>query len=90
MIIKQQMGFRPSPPVDWAVRDGDLIAFGQETLKVIHTPGHTPGGICLYGHGVVFTQIHFQNSSVAEVLGSVSSIPSARARGTRGEREGQK
>jgi len=32
MIIKQQMGFRPSPPVDWAVRDGELIAFGQETL----------------------------------------------------------
>jgi hydroxyacylglutathione hydrolase len=55
MIIKQQMGFRPSPPVDWAVRDGDLIAFGQETLKVIHTPGHTPGGICLYGRNNLFT-----------------------------------
>jgi glyoxylase-like metal-dependent hydrolase (beta-lactamase superfamily II) len=55
MIIKQQMGFRPSPPVDWAVRDGDLIAFGQETLRVLHTPGHTPGGICLYGRNNLFT-----------------------------------
>jgi glyoxylase-like metal-dependent hydrolase (beta-lactamase superfamily II) len=54
-IMAQQMGFRPSPPVDWAVRDGDRIAFGRETLQVIHTPGHTPGGICLYGRGNLFT-----------------------------------
>jgi hydroxyacylglutathione hydrolase len=54
-IRTQQMGFRPSPAVDWPVRDGDVIAFGQETLKVIHTPGHTPGGICLYGRNNLFT-----------------------------------
>ena len=53
--MAQQMGFRPSPPVDSAVRDGDLISFGQEALKVIHTPGHTPGGICLYGRNNLFT-----------------------------------
>jgi glyoxylase-like metal-dependent hydrolase (beta-lactamase superfamily II) len=28
--------------------DGDSIRVGDETLTVIHTPGHTPGGICLY------------------------------------------
>ena len=54
-IMAQQMGFRPSPPVDWAVQDGDRIGFGRETLQVIHTPGHTPGGICLYGRGNLFT-----------------------------------
>ncbi|MBI5583177.1 MAG: MBL fold metallo-hydrolase [Deltaproteobacteria bacterium] len=54
-IMAQQMGFRPSPPVDWTVRDGDLISFGRETLRVVHTPGHTPGGICLYGRGNLFT-----------------------------------
>ena len=54
-IMAQQMGFRPSPSVDWAVGEGDLISFGQEALKVIHTPGHTPGGICLYGRNNLFT-----------------------------------
>lgn len=33
--------------VDRTVRDGDLIPCGGEMLKVIHTPGHTPDGICL-------------------------------------------
>lgn len=54
-VMARQMGFRPSPPVDWRVREGDLISFGRETLQVIHTPGHTPGGICLYGRGNLFT-----------------------------------
>jgi hydroxyacylglutathione hydrolase len=54
-IMARQMGFRPSPPVDWQVRDGDLISLGRETLQVIHTPGHTPGSICLYGRGNLFT-----------------------------------
>ncbi|MCK5145436.1 MBL fold metallo-hydrolase [bacterium] len=29
--------------------DGDEIIIGDSKLKVIHTPGHTAGGICLYG-----------------------------------------
>lgn len=28
--------------------DGCIISFGQTQLRVIHTPGHTPGGVCLY------------------------------------------
>ncbi|MCP4162322.1 MAG: MBL fold metallo-hydrolase [Deltaproteobacteria bacterium] len=36
-----------SPPPDTLVNDGDTIKFGNEELKVIHTPGHSPGGICL-------------------------------------------
>lgn len=40
---------------DRLVADGDTIAFGTCTLRVIHTPGHSPGGVCLYGHGVVFS-----------------------------------
>lgn len=32
---------------DILLQEGDTISFGQITLKVIHTPGHTPGGICL-------------------------------------------
>jgi len=35
--------------------DGSLINFGNESLKVMHTPGHTPGSICLLGDRLVFT-----------------------------------
>ena len=30
------------------LRDGDTLAFGREQLRVLHTPGHTAGSICLY------------------------------------------
>jgi len=53
--IAGQMGFRPSPPVDRTVKDGDSLPFGKESLLVINTPGHTPGSICLYGKGNLFT-----------------------------------
>src|SRR5208283_4048863 len=33
---------------DQFIKDGDRIAFGQITLEVIHTPGHSLGGISLY------------------------------------------
>ena len=42
------LGMEPSPPVDEEVEDGDIITVGEVQLKVIHTPGHTPGGMCLY------------------------------------------
>ncbi|MDK2888365.1 MAG: hydroxyacylglutathione hydrolase [Thermoanaerobacter sp.] len=35
------------PPADRLLEDGDTISIGKLTLRVIHTPGHTPGGICL-------------------------------------------
>jgi len=35
--------------------EGSLLQCGNETLKVIHTPGHTPGSICLVGKQLVFT-----------------------------------
>ncbi len=43
-----------SPPCDQTLEEGDTVSFGDVTLKVIHTPGHTPGGISLYTNGVVF------------------------------------
>ena len=48
-------GAEPSPPAGRTVRDGDVITVGVVSLSVIHTPGHSPGGICLYSKGVVFT-----------------------------------
>ncbi len=51
----RQWGFTPSPPADITVDDGDTIVVGDVSLEVIHTPGHSPGGICLLGDGHVFT-----------------------------------
>lgn len=48
-------GGRPSPPADETVRDGDVISVGEVSLAVLHTPGHSPGGICLSVPGAVFT-----------------------------------
>jgi len=41
-------GVMPKIPVDKKVKDGDTILIGDENFNVIHTPGHTPGCICLY------------------------------------------
>lgn len=37
------------------LEDGSAVEFGDQTLKVMHTPGHTPGSICLVGEKLVFT-----------------------------------
>ncbi len=41
-------------PPERLVRDGDRIEVGAVVLKVLHTPGHTPGGICLLNENHVF------------------------------------
>jgi len=46
---------KPSPPADLTVRDGDFLRIGDIALKIIHTPGHSEGSICLYTDGFVFT-----------------------------------
>lgn len=33
-------------PVEKYVEDGELLKFGDHTLEVMHTPGHSPGGLC--------------------------------------------
>lgn len=42
-------------PANILLEEGNLITFGTETLKVMHTPGHTPGSISLVGDKLVFT-----------------------------------
>ena len=49
------LGGRSSPTPDVLLKDQDVITIGASRLKTIHTPGHTPGGICLYAEGHVFT-----------------------------------
>lgn len=54
MASAMGMHIENSPPPDRTIRDGDLITFGQITLTVIHTPGHSPGGVSFYTNGVLF------------------------------------
>ncbi len=43
------------PSADRLLSDGDSLDIGDLHFVVLHTPGHSPGGICLLGHGVVFS-----------------------------------
>ena len=39
---------------DFFLEDGQTLTFGDVTLKVLHTPGHSPGGISLFSDKMVF------------------------------------
>lgn len=64
--VRQMMGFDvpPPPKVDGYVKDGDFVKVGRETLHIVHTPGHSPGSISLYGEGYVFTGDALFNQSI--------------------------
>ena len=50
------MGFQAlSRPAEHLLSEGDKISFGASNLEVLHTPGHTTGGVCFVGDGVAFT-----------------------------------
>lgn len=42
-------------PAERLLQEGDRILLGEESLTVMHTPGHTPGSICLYAPGLLFS-----------------------------------
>lgn len=44
-----------SPEADNLLEDGDVLELGKLKFTVIHTPGHTPGGICLKVEDLLFT-----------------------------------
>jgi hydroxyacylglutathione hydrolase len=47
---------KASPPADTILEEGQVLTLGNIELKVLHTPGHSPGSICLYSEeeGVLF------------------------------------
>lgn len=54
-VISRAFGGRGSPKPDISFRDGDIITLGKCSIRVIHTPGHTPGGVCFYAERNLFT-----------------------------------
>ena len=53
----------PSEP-DRLLREGDVIEIGELRFTVLYTPGHSPGGICLVGHGLAFVGDTLFNFSI--------------------------
>ncbi len=47
-------GYEPFKP-EQGLEDGEQIHIGPYTMEVIHTPGHTPGSICLLSSPFIFT-----------------------------------
>lgn len=43
------------PTVDKYIEDGEIIKLGETEIKVIHTPGHTQGGVCYLADGKLFS-----------------------------------
>jgi len=56
-MVFKMFGAEQSPPADITVNDGDLITVGGLSLKVIHTPGHSPGGMSLTQKGMSSPEI---------------------------------
>lgn len=52
---KRSVGLPAPYPADIRMSDGHTVAFGRCELAVIHTPGHTPGSICLLCEDHLFT-----------------------------------
>lgn len=51
----REEGFPPLTHIDLQVKDGDRLLLGQSEIIVVHTPGHTPGSVCLYIRPYLFT-----------------------------------
>lgn len=66
---------RRSPPADHVLKDEDVLSVGSQSWQVLHTPGHSPGGICLYQTdlGICLTGDTLFVGSVGRVDGPLSS-----------------
>ncbi len=67
----------PGRSWDADLSDGQRLAAGGHELVVLHTPGHTPGGVCLYDEadGVVFSADTLFNGGPGATGRSFSSFP---------------
>lgn len=71
------------PAADRYVQEGDVLEIGTSKFKILHTPGHSRGGICLVGQGVVFSgdtlfqlsigRTDFPGGSFEEIIDSIKT-----------------
>lgn len=74
-------GIIDGPSADRLVEEGETLQLGHLELKFLHTPGHTPGGICIHVGSLLFTgdtlfqgsigRTDFPGSSLKKLLASI-------------------
>jgi len=69
------ISYRTPHPPDRLLREGDKIDVGNISFTVIHTPGHTPGSICLLTDFGIFTGDTIFRRGIGTTLMSGSSRP---------------
>src|SRR6266480_2997607 len=57
-------GVRKATKTSFLIHSDDLLKLGDETIRVLHTPGHSPGSISLSGDGYVLTGDALFNQSI--------------------------
>jgi len=72
----------PAEP-DGFLEEGGELPFGSVTLKVLSTPGHSPGSICLQGEGILFSgdtlfagsigRTDFPGGNFAQIISSIKT-----------------
>jgi glyoxylase-like metal-dependent hydrolase (beta-lactamase superfamily II) len=50
-----ELGLQAPDPADVGLKDEDVLNVGTLEIRVIHTPGHTPGSVCYFVDGNLFT-----------------------------------
>lgn len=79
------MGMNPvNIKADNLLEDGSEIHLEDKTIKAIHTPGHTPGGICLYVDNILFSgdtlfelsigRTDFPGGDYGQIINSINSL----------------
>lgn len=81
-----------SPAPDRLLREGDKVRVGEDELAVLHTPGHTPGGICLVAAGYAFTgdtlfvesigRVDFPGGSEEQIMASLVRLQTVLSKDT--------
>ncbi|OGO32534.1 MAG: hypothetical protein A2Z29_06900 [Chloroflexi bacterium RBG_16_56_11] len=69
------ISYRTPPPPGRLLRESDIIEAGGLRFTVIHTPGHTPGSICLHAGDKVFTGDTLFRRGIGTTLMPGSSRP---------------
>jgi glyoxylase-like metal-dependent hydrolase (beta-lactamase superfamily II) len=91
--LSAMMGMRlSSPSPTRTLKQGDVVKVGEEELTVLHTAGHTPGGICLLASEYAFTgdtlfldsigRVDFPGGSEEEMQQSLSKLQKVLRRDT--------
>jgi hydroxyacylglutathione hydrolase len=83
--LSSLMGMRfTSPSANRLLKEGDKVVVGEDEMTVLHTPGHTPGGICLLAAGYAFTgdtlfldsigRVDFPGGSEEQMMASLARL----------------